>query len=459
MPNLRLYKSLVEDPTLCIVFARQYITQITQDSSMPTMNADQLVQTGFDNDPVEVPMTRWLQLLLQKTSTYELVTALIYLRRLAQTHHTGRILARNNQHRLLFTAVMIANKYLCDSPICVRSWCKAFHVWDPAQLLQFELSFLQLLNWRTHVTYEEYTDFVSRSNHYLRMTVLADIHLSSNTCTATSVNTQTEKATEAKCSNKHTPTLKKNISTETKKNLQKRSSRSVAPEQSEDVDHAHQSSPDTKRSQSSPSHTHSNFTPNNTSTLSNNTTTINPSSTRHTFIKTLSTKPVVAHRKSTLAVVKGLLQKKKYQVISWWHKQTPKRKNNPAFCTDCPCGSDSCCLFPCPIFTSSSSHNSNPEFSTSTLSIQFSFSSHNQPCYARTYAEIICDRLAPFVDVDSLLTIQEVNHVVTHLRSPATPLTNMNDIVSSSSISAINMITNLSPRDLRKEQNRIAAYC
>eukprot|EP00735_Rhodelphis_limneticus_P010484 TRINITY_DN3228_c0_g1::TRINITY_DN3228_c0_g1_i1::g.29724::m.29724 TRINITY_DN3228_c0_g1::TRINITY_DN3228_c0_g1_i1::g.29724 ORF type:complete len:250 (-),score=15.90,Cyclin/PF08613.6/3.1e-08,Cyclin_N/PF00134.18/0.0051 TRINITY_DN3228_c0_g1_i1:125-805(-) len=125
-----------------------------------------MVAFGFTTDPVHVPLTTWLNELFLMTSVEEMMIASIYLRRLSKGQGGASILTRYNTHRVVLIAVMIAHKYLQDdaSTMGTKDWLQAFPFWTLPAFNSIEVSMLRLLDWKTHVSPEEYHQTMFNAN-------------------------------------------------------------------------------------------------------------------------------------------------------------------------------------------------------------------------------------------------------------------------------------------------------
>eukprot|EP00735_Rhodelphis_limneticus_P005766 TRINITY_DN1776_c0_g1::TRINITY_DN1776_c0_g1_i2::g.25046::m.25046 TRINITY_DN1776_c0_g1::TRINITY_DN1776_c0_g1_i2::g.25046 ORF type:complete len:246 (-),score=22.76,sp/Q4R871/CCYL2_MACFA/25.23/6e-07,Cyclin/PF08613.6/3.5e-13,Cyclin_N/PF00134.18/2.5e-08,Cyclin_N/PF00134.18/6e+03,FPN1/PF06963.7/0.038,SCF/PF02404.10/0.17 TRINITY_DN1776_c0_g1_i2:312-1049(-) len=168
----QFYPSIVEDTSLCAVYAAAFLNELT-DYNYPELSQQDLRRFGLLNDPVNLMIEPWTEYLIQFVTRQEVTLALLYIKRLVQMQDC--LLTRYNRHRVFFVALMMANKYMDDIAYVNSQWADISKCWTKKQLSKYEREFLRLLDWRLHIHQEEYTQFYQMINHICRTSKLMEI--------------------------------------------------------------------------------------------------------------------------------------------------------------------------------------------------------------------------------------------------------------------------------------------
>eukprot|EP00736_Rhodelphis_marinus_P006203 Rmarinus@m.7154 len=123
----------------------------------PAMSQKQLAKYGMANDPFDMPLLPFIENIMDICTGTEVLCGLLYVRRLLKApssfRKTGhcKSLTRYNVHRIMFTAVVLANLQWNDVPYSTRAWSKWSTVWSRSSIMNMKLLFLKGVDWRLHI--------------------------------------------------------------------------------------------------------------------------------------------------------------------------------------------------------------------------------------------------------------------------------------------------------------------
>eukprot|EP00736_Rhodelphis_marinus_P001143 Rmarinus@m.1382 len=123
----------------------------------PAMSQKQLIKYCMADDPFDTPIQSFIEDLLEVCTPAEVLCGLLYVRRLLNAPLSLRkpepckALSRYNVHRIMFTAVVLANIQWNDVPYSTQAWSKWSIVWSTASLSYMKLLFLKSIDWRLHI--------------------------------------------------------------------------------------------------------------------------------------------------------------------------------------------------------------------------------------------------------------------------------------------------------------------
>eukprot|EP00736_Rhodelphis_marinus_P009506 Rmarinus@m.26431 len=154
------------DSKLCAAVITNVLETMV-DPKAPSMSAKQLAQYGMADDPFDMPLLAFMENLLEVCTPTEAVCGLLYVRRLLKAPlslaHTERnpAFTRYNVHRIMFTAVVLANVQWNDIPYSTRAWAKWSTVWSRSSVESMKSLFLKGVDWRLHIQTPDYDAFVA----------------------------------------------------------------------------------------------------------------------------------------------------------------------------------------------------------------------------------------------------------------------------------------------------------
>eukprot|EP00736_Rhodelphis_marinus_P012126 Rmarinus@m.29820 len=123
----------------------------------PHMPHDELAKFGMADDPIDMPLGVFMESLLQVCTPTEAVCGLLYIRRLLKAplslDNLTPIpsLTRYNVHRIMFTAVILANVQWNDVPFSTGAWARWSTVWSRSTVENMKMLFLKGMDWRLHL--------------------------------------------------------------------------------------------------------------------------------------------------------------------------------------------------------------------------------------------------------------------------------------------------------------------
>eukprot|EP00736_Rhodelphis_marinus_P013017 Rmarinus@m.7989 len=127
------------------------------DHNAPAMSVKELTRFGMVNDPFKMPLVDFVEAMLEVCTPFEIVCGLMYVRRLLHAPPTFLdsdsfpALTRYNVHRIMFTAVALANVQWSDIPFSSDAWAQWSTVWSRARVNRMKVLFLREIDWRLHL--------------------------------------------------------------------------------------------------------------------------------------------------------------------------------------------------------------------------------------------------------------------------------------------------------------------
>eukprot|EP00736_Rhodelphis_marinus_P003434 Rmarinus@m.5773 len=170
-----------ENPDRCAPVVSNVLLAMV-DENAPAMTAAQLAKFRMENDPRDLPLMYFVESLLEICTTSEVVCGLLYVRRLLKAPLSlERIepysaLTRYNVHRIMFTAVVLANLQWSDIPYSTQSWAKWSSVWTSSSVVTMKILFLKGIDWRLHIRTSDFETIVSQLESMACPTEHGDLH-------------------------------------------------------------------------------------------------------------------------------------------------------------------------------------------------------------------------------------------------------------------------------------------
>eukprot|EP00736_Rhodelphis_marinus_P013914 Rmarinus@m.7311 len=169
---------ITEDPKLCAA-AITDVLEAMVDSDTPTMSPKQLKRYGMSDDPIDLPLSVFMENMLEVCTPTEALCGLLYVRRLLKAPmsfadtKSFASLTRYNVHRIMFTGVVLANIQWNDIPFSAGAWARWSTVWSRSSVQNMKTLFLKGVDWRLHIEASDFDaavaelETVSKSLHEL----------------------------------------------------------------------------------------------------------------------------------------------------------------------------------------------------------------------------------------------------------------------------------------------------
>eukprot|EP00736_Rhodelphis_marinus_P012648 Rmarinus@m.678 len=153
----------VTEPKTCATVLSAVVGSLIN-TEAPEMSLEQRIYFGMNLDPINMPLLVFFEALLTVCTTFEAIAALIYLRKglkappsmLDMPSSPCKQLTKYNVHRIVFVSFVLSNIMWCDKPFTVKSWAKWSNTWTQAEIQQMKVIFLKELDWRLHITQDEF---------------------------------------------------------------------------------------------------------------------------------------------------------------------------------------------------------------------------------------------------------------------------------------------------------------
>eukprot|EP00736_Rhodelphis_marinus_P005724 Rmarinus@m.9024 len=145
-----------KNPKLCAAVIANVLEAMV-DPNAPAMSPKQRAKFGMADDPVDLPLQLFMENLLDVCTPTEAICGLVYVRRLLKAPlsfantKSFSALTRYNVHRIMFTAVVLANVQWNDIPFSSGAWARWSTVWSRSSVESMKSLFLKGVDWRLHI--------------------------------------------------------------------------------------------------------------------------------------------------------------------------------------------------------------------------------------------------------------------------------------------------------------------